>query len=267
MKINSFVIHLLTVVVIALSASPAVSQSTATPAALNTSEIVRRMVERNQERARDLQAFTGTRRYRLEYHGFPTHKEAELSVETSFRAPGEKKFRVISSSGSQLIIDRVLKKLLETEKEAADGGNRQRTALTPENYEFRLVGNDVIGGRNQYVLSVTPRSENKYLYRGKIWVDASDFAVVRIAAQPAKNPSFWTVHTDIEHDYIKVGEFWLPAHNTSISKVRLGGTATLTIDYFNYRIGAEAATSPRWEREKQSDDLVNKLSVMDAAFR
>jgi hypothetical protein len=40
------------------------------PADLNANEIVRRMVQRNQERARDLQAFTGYRRYRLEYRGF-----------------------------------------------------------------------------------------------------------------------------------------------------------------------------------------------------
>jgi hypothetical protein len=34
----------------------------------------------------------------------------------------------------------------------------------------------------------------------------------------------------------KVGDFWLPAHNQWVTKVRLGGTAKLTIDYFNYKV-------------------------------
>lgn len=265
MKSNLFINHLLAIVVIALcAASPAVSQSADKPAELNTGEIVRRMVERNQERARDLQGFTGTRRYHLEYVGFPAHKSAELSAEVSYRAPGEKTFRETGSSGSQFIIDHVLRKLMETEKDAAGKGNRRQTTLTPENYEFQLIGKDVIGGREQYVLSVAPRSESKYLYRGKIWVDANDFAVVRIAAQPAKNPSFWTLHTEITHDYVKIGEFWLPAHNTSVSKVRLGGTATLTIDYFNYHIGAEAISS---ESRQSNNGSQSKPVAMDMAAR
>jgi hypothetical protein len=60
--------------------------------------------------------------------------------------------------------------------------------------------------------------------------------VVRIKAEPAKNPSFWTKHSQIEHEYVKVGDFWLPAHNHSVSTVRFGGRADLTIDYTNYEI-------------------------------
>ncbi len=242
MKSSSFIGHLLAIVVITMCAAPAASSADIS-ADLNANEIVGRMVQRNQERAQELLAFTGDRRYRLEYHGFPSQRSAELDVKMSYRAPGEKQYRVISQSGSQLIIERVFKKLLESEIDAAGRANQQRTALTPENYEFQLIGTDEIAGRNQYVFSVTPRSENKYLYRGKVWVDANDFAVVKIEAQPAKNPSFWTIHTDVQHLYVKIGEFWLPAHNTSVTKVRFGGTATLTIDYFDYKIGDAAATS------------------------
>ena len=72
-----------------------------------------------------------------------------------------------------------------------------------------------------------------------------DFAVSRISAEPAKNPSFWISHTDIEHEYAKIGDFWLPAHNVSTSKLRFGGTAKLKIDYLNYRIGfAKQTPSP-----------------------
>jgi len=34
---------------------------------------------------------------------------------------------------------------------------------------------------------------------------------------------------------MKVQSFWLPRRNESISYIRLGGRATLTIEYNNYR--------------------------------
>jgi hypothetical protein len=67
-------------------------------------------------------------------------------------------------------------------------------------------------------------------------VDARDFAVVRLQAEPAKNPSFWTKKADIEQVYKNVGDFWLPVHNHSVTAIRLGGRADLTIDYKDYEI-------------------------------
>ena len=65
-------------------------------------------------------------------------------------------------------------------------------------------------------------------------MNAEDFAVESIDAEPAKNPSFWIKKTHIEHRYQKIGQFWLPASNQTISSVRLGGTATLSIQYLDY---------------------------------
>jgi hypothetical protein len=96
-------------------------------------------------------------------------------------------------------------------------------------YESRLSG-------ATYVLTVEPRTNDKYLYRGRIWVDAGDYAVVRLEAEPAKNPSFWTKKAEIVQKYIKVGDFWLPAYNHSVTAIRLGGHAELTIDYKDYVI-------------------------------
>ena len=87
------------------------------------------------------------------------------------------------------------------------------------------------------MLAVYPKAKSKYVYRGKVWVDATDFAVTRIDAEPAQNPSFWTKKNEVHHEYMKVQDFWLPRHNESVSYIRLGGRATLTIDYNNYRVG------------------------------
>ena len=70
-----------------------------------------------------------------------------------------------------------------------------------------------------------------FLYRGKIWVDAAEVAVVKVKAEPAKNPSFWIMRPQITYTSAKTGGFWLPEFNRSETKVRVGGTAVFTIDY------------------------------------
>jgi hypothetical protein len=137
-----------------------------------------------------------------------------------------------------MLVDKVLKRLLESEKDAAQ--DKSSTALTPANYKFRLAGIESLAGRPAYVFEVEPLVDSKYLYRGRIWVDAADFALARIEAEPARNPSFWISSTAINHQYTRTGGFWLPAQNRSESKVRLGGTAVLTIDYGTYKVISEA---------------------------
>jgi hypothetical protein len=199
------------------------------------------MEEKGKERALALRAFAASRVYRLEYRGFGGDKEAEMKVRMNFSAPATKTFTVISQDGSKFIIEHVFNKLLESEQEAVDDQNRQATALTLENYAFALAGyEEQADGTHTYVLDVKPRKTNKFLYVGKIWVNAEDFAVTRIEASPAKSPSFWIKKTQIEHRYIKVGNFWLPAQNRSESQIRLGGRALLTIDYNDYRITSAA---------------------------
>jgi outer membrane lipoprotein-sorting protein len=205
---------------------------------LTADEIVSRMVERNLERARALEAYQGTRVYRLEYRGFPGFRSAEMTVEVKYHSPGTKDFNIRSEKGSRLIIERIFKRVLQTEKDALSEGNQSRVALNQVNYEFTLDGYESTPAGPFYILSVEPRTDNKLLYRGRIWVDAEDFGVARIEAVPAKNPSFWTKGTKIEQVYSKVGSFWLPLCNRSSSDIRLGGRASFTIDYQDYQITA-----------------------------
>jgi hypothetical protein len=94
-----------------------------------------------------------------------------------------------------------------------------------------------------YILDVKPKTKGEFLYRGRIWVEAEDFAVTRLEAQPAKNPSFWTKHSKIDEVYLKVGDFWLPARNHSVTSIRFGGSAVLTIQYQDYKITSADAVS------------------------
>src|SRR5262249_51541178 len=149
------------------------------------------LVKRNQERSQALAAYQGTRTYRLEYRGFPGARAAEMVVDVSYRASGgraaSKEFSIRSESGSKLIIERVFKRMLQSEKDSASEENQRGVALNRDNYNFTLAGQEKTPGGLAYILAVEPRTQNKLLYRGRIWVDAADFAVMRIEAEPAKN--------------------------------------------------------------------------------
>jgi hypothetical protein len=198
--------------------------------------VVENLQRKNALRAAALTRFEGTRVYRVQYRGFPSDHDAEMVVHVSFHAPGSKEFTVVSQTGSKFIGDRIFKKLLEGEQEAANEENQRHSALNTENYDFTMAGYEDSSDGCRYILDLLPKTKNKFLYRGKIWVDAKDFAVVRIEAEPAKNPSFWIKKTEVSHRYVKVDDFWLPAENHSESLIRLGGKATLSIEYRDYKI-------------------------------
>ena len=240
------------------------------PATLSLEQVVTNLEQRNAQRAAALEEFEGKRIYRMEYRGFPSDKDAEMIVKVSFHAPNSKEFTVVSQTGSKFIIDRVFKKLLEGEQEAANHDNHHDTALTRQNYDFELAGYEVNADGGQYVLNLLPRTRNKFLYRGKVWVDAKDFAVVRIQAEPGKNPSFWIKKTDIAHRYVKVNDFWLPAENHTESFVRLGGKATLSIEYQDYKIikavPLDAAKKPRPGGDAALDGVGDNSAVWANRF-
>jgi len=204
---------------------------------LSVTAVVEKIMTANARRSAELRAFEGKRWYHLEYHGLFGGRNASMEVFATYTAPDQHNFSVMSQSGSKLLLNRVLLKLLDSEKEAFQ--NHKQVELSPENYTFTLLGTEKIPeGDTCYVLTVKPRKENKFLYAGKIWVDARDFGVVRMEGEPAKAPSFWVRDTQIDSNWEKVGGFWFIAHNHSVSHIRMGGVATLTIDYGDYQVTA-----------------------------
>jgi hypothetical protein len=211
---------------------------TVSPAALTSGQIVEQMQRRNQTQTEGLKHYQSLRHYHVEHWGFPARVAATMDVEVIYDTSSGKNFRIVTQSGSKTLSDKVLKRAVDSEKEAQQ--DKKATALTTENYSFHLAENGNLGGRPAYVLDVAPLAASKFLYKGKIWVDAAEFALLKIEVEPAKNPSFWISHTRILVTYVKTGDFWLPERNRSESKVRLGGTAVLTIDYGTYEIGSNA---------------------------
>ena len=203
------------------------------PASLSANEIIRRVANANAVRTARLRHYRSTRRYEVDYKGFGGDRHAQMTVDVDYQS-GKKSFIVVSEDGSKLLLNRVIRKALESEEEASSDEMRRRSALTEENYTFEFVTTEAIERKPFYVLLALPKRKDKFLYDGKVWIDATDFAIARIDSQPAKNPSFWVTGATIVHVNRSVQGIWLPARTESSSKVRFGGRAVLTIDYGNY---------------------------------
>ena len=94
------------------------------PHTLGANQVVANLIQRNAERARTLICYEGRREYRLNYKG----RNAQMVVEVVYRAPETKEFTIQSASGSKLVINRVFKKLIESELEAMTPDMQKRTS-------------------------------------------------------------------------------------------------------------------------------------------
>jgi hypothetical protein len=232
---------------------PAVAQQATVSPPFGADEVMQRVVRMNEQRANALESYSSIRSYHLECHCL-SHKEADMVVRAEYEAPNKKVFTIVSESGSGTVRSRVFKKLLEAEQESMREENQQRSAITPQNYAFQLTDYQKINGNEFYVLEVRPLSKNKFLFRGRIWVDAKDFAIAQVEGEPAVNPSWWTVKTDFTRSYQKIGSFWLPESNESGTKVRIFGTAVLTIKYGEYQIRQTHNLNPAFDVEEVPSD-------------
>jgi outer membrane lipoprotein-sorting protein len=243
---QSLLRFLMCLLIFLISGLPDRAQQAVARAPLSADEVMDRVAEMNDQRSHSLVEYSGLRTYHLECHCL-SHKSANMVVRIDYHAPVRKDFTVVSESGSGTIRERVFKQLLKAEQESMLLENQQRSALTRENYSFELLEYQASSTNEVYVLKAQPMKSNKFLFRGRIWVDARDFAVTRIEGEPAVNPSWWTERTDFTRTYEKIGDYWLPESNESHSKVRMFGTAVLTIEYGDYSLQrgeARGALSP-----------------------
>ena len=224
--------HLIIIALLLCPSVPLVSQDSAA-ARLSADEVMARVFARDSMRETMAGGYSGKREYVLENHKF--NKRAEMQVSVAIDPNGTKHFEVLSEDGWKGANKHVLRKMLESESETSLPNSRPKTRLVPENYEFQLVSSDSVQGRPTYIIEAIPRRNDKYLFRGRVWIDAEDYAVARIEGQPAKNPSFWTRSVNFVQQYQKSGPFWLPASTTSVTEARIFGTTDVSIRYFEYR--------------------------------
>jgi hypothetical protein len=222
--------HFLLAALLLLPASVAATDEF--PSLPTATEIVTRMGSRDLQRQVSIEGYAGMRRYVLDNQKL--HKRAEMLVQVQGDPDGTKHFEVLSEEGWKAAHKHVLRKMLESESETSRPEMRATTKLNLENYDFELIGTEMVADRPAYVLETHPKRKEKYLFRGRIWVDAEDYALVRAEGSPAKNPSFWTKSTHFVQTYQKNGPLWFPRSTQSVTEAHIFGTTDVNIDYFDY---------------------------------
>lgn len=198
----------------------------------SANDVVAKMMQFDVQRQSQMTGYTSIR----DYSAVNRKRHAEMLVQVQCASDGSKQFAVLSENGSGSIRRLVFHKLLSAETEASRRGTRDTTRITPANYEFKVVGQQTLETGPAYVLEIFPKTKNKYLIRGKIWVDANDYSIVRIEGQPARNPSFWVRSVHFVHTYQKVGPFWFASSTHTTSEIRIFGESELTIHNSGYTL-------------------------------
>ena len=217
------------------------------PAGVSADQLFARMTARNEFRSAALREYAVFRTYQVADLKGKVHAEEIGRME--YRAPGRKTFIVTSESGSTLVRHLALNPLIASEIEAAAGKQHHDSSITSANYTLDLLGEQQVGPYHCYVAQAMPKRRDKYLFEGKIWIDAEDYAIVRIEGHPAKKLSFWIERADFIRQYEKINQFWLSRRDETFVHVRLYGKKVLTIDHRDYTVNgidSKSVTVAHW---------------------
>lgn len=215
---------------------------------ITATHIFDELLAHNALRTATLVNYTAFRTYQVVDLKGKVHAEEAGLME--YRAPDRKTFSVTSEKGSILVRRLALNALIASEIETTAGKQHHDSAITPANYSLDLLGEQQVGPYNCFVAQAIPKRKDKYLFEGKVWIDAEDYAVVRIEGHPAKKLSFWIQRADFVRQYQKIGSFWLPQRDTTFVDVRLYGKKFMTIDHRDYIVNRSVTTERSLSIEK-----------------
>ena len=192
----------------------AVAQQIATP---DVNTIVTRMMAMRRQNHDRTKAYTVKRDYQL--FDKQSQPKAQVVADITYLPPDQKQYRIERSSGGmgEKILRDILAKETDTSKEA------QRKEVSPENYDFKLVGEETVNGRRCFVLSMQPKRQEKDMLRGKLWVDAETYNLHRIEGQVVKSPSWWVRDLYILMSFACIDGVWLHTATHAVADVRFKG--------------------------------------------
>ena len=187
--------------------------------------------------------FTVTREYEL-FRGDDKKPVGTVVAEVHFQPPTTKTWEVKKTSGSERA-EKVVKYVLEREAEYAKYG---KIAFTRESYGFLNAGIGDADGRPCYILRLVPKSDDRNLLRGQIWVDRDTYLIHRFEGEPTKNPAWWIKGLKLSASYGNWGGIWLPTNSKGVADVRLLGPHTMTARVVSYRAAGTVLEGPATEQ-------------------
>jgi hypothetical protein len=199
-------------------------------------EVIRRIDAAVHIRTSNISSYSVQELYSIFRNG-EAAPSAQVTVKTVYTREAGKEYTPVAQSGSALLRNVIIDKVLANEKEMARAANRESVALTSANYEMHPEpGMVTINGRQCILVDLKARRKISYLFNGKAWFDSTDFTLVHIEGSPAASPSFFAGSTGGRRDYIKIDGFSMAQRAELKSHSFLFGNTVLSIDYSNYQI-------------------------------
>jgi hypothetical protein len=199
-----------------------------------SADIVAQMAQAQTENRDNVRPYVLMRSYQLFGQESVLESKSRVIAEITVVPPDSKKYIIESADGSGWG-EKIVRKMLDGEVAfAKDSGS---TAITGQNYDFRLIREDELNGRRCYVLDLLPKRKSKDLLRGTIWVDANTYLPRRVEGEPAEGPSWWMRDVRVVLVYGYVGTMWLQTSSEATANVRILGRSTMVWHDVRYQIG------------------------------
>jgi hypothetical protein len=151
-----------------------------------------------------------------------------MDVVTQYAPSTGFRYDVVGEGGSDFIRDKVLRALLNAERDAITRGQMYRAAVAPENYTFEPDGVDPDGLSR---VLISPRRKEPALIQGTIFLTPRDGALVRLQGRLAKSPSFWVKSVEVVRAYRHFNGNVVPIALESKAQLRMLGSASLRMTY------------------------------------
>ena len=175
----------------------------------------------------------------LEGHNPRFNKHGRIEAITELTPGKGFSYTIVSQTGSDYILEKVLTPLLETEAEVLASGNPTRSALTTENY---TIGGGEFAEPGIVKLFAKARRKDVSLIDGAVFITSDDADLVRIEGRMAKNPSFWTKRVNLVRQYDRIGGVRVPVRLDSTAQIRFAGESSLSMVYLYEMVNGVAVT-------------------------
>lgn len=180
-------------------------------------------------------------RRRLDASSDKLQESAWLEAITEFDPAAGLRYQVVAEGGSERIRRRVLKSVLEAERETSIRGEWRKGNLSRSNYEFGYGGRVSEGILK---LQLIPRRRDARLVLGSALVTAHSGDLVRVEGRLSKSPSFWVRWVNVSRSYSPIGGSMMPVGIESTADVRMAGLSKFSMTYDYQMVNGSPIPNP-----------------------
>jgi hypothetical protein len=231
--------YLLPGLLILLPASvPGRAETPASNQAMDLTKIVQGVDASVKNRINRLSGYKVTEHYAVFRGKDEAHPAAEMVVKTTYLKQSGKSYEIVSQSGPAIWRSEVLGTLLDNEKRMSRPGILDTALIDSANYDMKLdaKASERLNGHDCLVLDITPRRSSPYLFKGRLWVNAQDFAIMQLEGTAAKSAFFLASAAEVSRQYDELNGLPMATHARAVSGSALLGKTVVKIDYSDYQL-------------------------------